>query len=95
MLSYESPVHVNPSAGTWFHSLHATSQALQPMHSVESVRKALTGKMLTSHQRIEIIEGGAPLRPTPRSMWHTSPLVSMIRTFGSSDIAIRSFADRR
>src|SRR5438270_5108401 len=30
-----------PSSDTWFHSLQATSHALQPMHSVESVRKAV------------------------------------------------------
>jgi len=28
--------HVNPSSGTWFHSLHATSQALQPMQTLGS-----------------------------------------------------------
>src|SRR6476620_1001108 len=38
VLSYERPVHVNPSLGTPFHSLHATSQALHPMHVVESVK---------------------------------------------------------
>ena len=43
VLSYENPVNANPSSGTPFHSLHATSQALQPMHSVVSVRKAVTG----------------------------------------------------
>ena len=50
VLSYERPLHLNPSAGTRLYSLQATSQALQPMHSVESVRKALVGKMLTSHE---------------------------------------------
>src|SRR6266581_7748359 len=39
VLSYEFPDHTNPSSGTWFHSLHATSQALQPMHTVGSVKK--------------------------------------------------------
>jgi hypothetical protein len=28
-----------PSSGTRFHSLHATSQALQPMHTEVSVKK--------------------------------------------------------
>src|SRR6267143_7021381 len=32
VLSYDSPVHTCPSAGRTFHSLHATSHALQPMH---------------------------------------------------------------
>src|SRR4029453_10890630 len=38
VLSYDMPVQVNPSCGTSFHSLHATSQALQPMQTVESVK---------------------------------------------------------
>src|SRR5436305_13770408 len=39
VLSYESPVKLKPSSGSWFHCLHATSQALQPMQSVVSVKK--------------------------------------------------------
>src|SRR5678815_3980267 len=31
VLSYEFPVKWSPSAGSWFHCLHATSHALQPM----------------------------------------------------------------
>src|SRR3954468_3573927 len=31
--SYDSPVHTWPSAGMRFHSLHATSHALQPMQT--------------------------------------------------------------
>src|SRR5690349_10904835 len=42
VLSYESPLQSRPSSLTPFHSLQATSQALQPMHKVESVRKAVT-----------------------------------------------------
>src|SRR4028119_482430 len=42
VLSYEFPENSNPSAGTSFHSLHATSHALQPMQSVESVKKPVT-----------------------------------------------------
>src|ERR1700730_4805265 len=38
VLSYDKPRKSNPSAGTSFHSLHATSQALHPMHSVVSVK---------------------------------------------------------
>src|SRR5215469_6614026 len=38
VLSYESPVKLNPSDGNSFHCLHATSQALQPMQSVVSVK---------------------------------------------------------
>src|SRR5215813_5236499 len=40
--------------GSWFHSLHATSQALQPMHSVTSVKKptvlAIVGPPSHSHE---------------------------------------------
>src|SRR4051812_22155664 len=39
VLSYDVPESVSPSSGTWFHSLHATSQALQPMHTDVSVKK--------------------------------------------------------
>ena len=39
VLSYDMPVRLSPSAGTAFHSLHATSQALQPMHTEVSVKK--------------------------------------------------------
>src|SRR5690348_15822117 len=37
--SYDSPVQGSPSSGTRFHSLHATSQALQPMQIDVSVKK--------------------------------------------------------
>ena len=33
----------SPESGTWFHSLHATSQALQPMHTEVSVKKPIRG----------------------------------------------------
>src|ERR671934_2597817 len=41
VLSYDMPVKTNPSSGSWFHSLQATSQALQPIQTVESVKKPL------------------------------------------------------
>src|SRR5919204_5393670 len=37
VLSYDSPVQTRPSSGTRFHSLQATSQALQPMQTEVSV----------------------------------------------------------
>src|SRR5579871_196101 len=37
------PERASPSSGTWFHSLHATSQALQPMQTVVSVKKPIRG----------------------------------------------------
>src|ERR671929_2179945 len=39
VLSYDSPVQTRPSSGTRFHSLHATSHALQPMQIDVSVKK--------------------------------------------------------
>ena len=39
VLSKLSPVKPMLSAGRLFHSLQATSQALQPMHTVVSVKK--------------------------------------------------------
>src|SRR5215472_5120168 len=34
VLSYEKPDQSKPSSLIWFHSLHATSHALQPIHNV-------------------------------------------------------------
>src|SRR5437764_12570736 len=39
VLSYELPDHSTPCCGITFHSLHATSQALQPMQTEVSVKK--------------------------------------------------------
>src|SRR4051794_542416 len=65
VLSYEWPLQSNPSAGTWFHSLHATSHALQPMQSVESVRNAV----VAMHQSFEIREGrGSAWTPARRDV---------------------------
>jgi hypothetical protein len=41
VLSYELPDQVKPWSDTWFDSLHATSQALQPMQTVKSVKKPI------------------------------------------------------
>src|SRR5664279_982229 len=43
VLSYEEPSRFSPSSGTPFHSLQATSQALQPMQIEVSVKKPLRG----------------------------------------------------
>ena len=43
LLSYDSPVKPWKSSGTLFHSLQATSHALHPMQSVESVKKPMRG----------------------------------------------------
>src|SRR3954449_10337082 len=39
VLSYDCPVQTCPSSGMTFHSLHATSHALQPMQTDVSVKK--------------------------------------------------------
>src|SRR5438105_12376010 len=43
VLSYDSPVQTSPSSGITFHSLHATSHALQPMQIDVSVKKPRRG----------------------------------------------------
>src|SRR5688572_2522196 len=43
VLSYERPSRLNPSAGTAFHSLQATSHALHPMQTLVSVKKPTRG----------------------------------------------------
>src|SRR5262245_42595283 len=48
VLSYDMPVNEKPSLGSWFHSLHATSHALHPMHSVVSVKNPLCAIALTT-----------------------------------------------
>ena len=42
-MSYDVPSRSKPSAGSWFHSLQATSQALQPMHTDVSVKNPIRG----------------------------------------------------
>ncbi len=41
LLSYDVPSMSKPWSGTSFHSLHATSQALQPMQMLVSVKNPL------------------------------------------------------
>src|SRR5215207_4957163 len=43
VLSYDMPVNPWLDSGTWFHSLQATSQALQPMQTLVSVKKPIAG----------------------------------------------------
>src|SRR5947199_3345239 len=68
VLSYDSPVHTIPSSGTRFHSLQATSQALQPMQTEVSVKKPT---------------GGSASRPyvsTPSAVFMPKPPASRGRT---------------
>jgi hypothetical protein len=44
VLSRECPVHTNPSSGTRFHSLQATSHALHPMQTDVSVKNPMRGR---------------------------------------------------
>src|SRR6185312_8358011 len=43
VLSYDRPSRLNPSAGTALHSLQATSHALQPIHTLVSVKNPTRG----------------------------------------------------
>src|ERR671935_1020239 len=44
VLSYDSPVQTRPSSGTSFHSLQATSHALQPMQTEVSVKNPIRSR---------------------------------------------------
>src|SRR5438105_10000177 len=43
VLSYLAPVQPGSFAGSWFHCLQATSQALQPIHRLVSVKNPIAG----------------------------------------------------
>src|SRR3954447_1111527 len=43
VLSIDMPVNASPSSGMAFQVLHATSQALQPMHTLVSVKNPIRG----------------------------------------------------
>ena len=43
VLSYDLPVKPCTESGIWFHSLQATSQALQPMQTEVSVKNPTRG----------------------------------------------------
>src|ERR1043166_3845127 len=59
VLSYDMPVNIIPSSGSWFHCLQATSQALQPMHRVVSVKKPLRGERLDVSSRAAVLSSRA------------------------------------
>ena len=77
VLSYDIPVNEKPSSGNWFHCLHATSHALQPMHTVVSVKKPT---VIDRDRR-------------PGRMFAVNAFDSWIDTFGSATNAINSFAE--
>src|SRR5437867_13086429 len=69
VLSYDMPLKNIPSSGNWFHCLQATSQALQPMQTVVSVKKPLG----TSHHRQIAAAFIAPFVPLERAAPHVTP----------------------
>src|SRR3954465_14497024 len=66
VLSNDMPVKLSPSSGTEFHSLHATSQALQPMQMLVSVKKP--------------IRGGASVWPASRATSCSGPYSIFLRS---------------
>src|ERR1700759_587178 len=61
VLSNDMPDRFSPSSGTMFHSLQATSQALQPMQTEVSVKKPIRGGC--SSQPARPAGSGPPVRP--------------------------------
>src|SRR5256885_2679082 len=63
VLSWLSPLS-SPTppfaAGSWFHSLHATSHALQPMHTVVSVKNpmgsGISGPLHVADERLALVD---------------------------------------
>src|SRR2546429_7437954 len=59
-LSRESPAIPPFAAGSWFHSLHATSHALQPMHTVVSVKNpmgsGISGPLHVADERLALVD---------------------------------------
>src|ERR1700730_8305678 len=61
VLSKLLPVKVRPSLGNWFHCLHATSQALQPMQRVVSVKNPMICATSRSGWGTSLLTGGKAL----------------------------------
>ena len=82
VLSYDMPSRSKPDSGTAFHSLQATSQALQPMQTLVSVKNPIRGRrvvqpasgagssgpyrLLPSGMVTRFSRGPSPLRPAGR-----------------------------
>src|SRR4051812_29132020 len=73
VLSYDSPVQTRPSSGITFHSLHATSHALQPMQIDVSVKKPMRGC------------SSSPYVPTTSSSVAKSLMTAAARELGGRD----------
>ncbi len=80
VLSNDMPVSFSPSSGTAFHSLQATSQALQPMQTDVSVKKPIRGGC--SPYPARAAGSGPPVRPGSSSATLTSHLRA--RLFGDA-----------
>src|SRR5438270_3727484 len=70
VLSRDLPLNPLIDIGTWFHSLHATSQALQPMQIEVSVKKPIDrGAPVASWERVSTrwltIVGGPAITAQP------------------------------
>src|SRR2546428_13004785 len=74
------------SAGSWFHSLHATSHALQPMHTVVSVKNpmasGMSGPLHVADERLAFVDrhvgipdpGGEVVDHVARAQTHPAPV---------------------
>src|SRR5260370_41273582 len=74
------------SAGSWFHSLHATSHALQPMHTVVSVKNPMasdiSGLLHVADERLALVDrhvgiadpGGEIVDHVAHAQAHPSPM---------------------
>src|SRR3989442_4685711 len=74
------------AAGSWFHSLHATSHALQPMHTVVSVKNpkgsGISGLLHVADERLAFVDrhvgithpGGEVVDDVPRGEAHPAPV---------------------
>src|SRR3954470_2739901 len=72
------PVSSRPSSGIAFHSLHATSHALQPMHTDVSVKKPMRGGA-SAYPAARATSGCGPesrLRPGPAAAVSMSSVMS-------------------
>src|SRR4051794_5575810 len=83
VLSYDIPDNASPSSGTWFHSLHAPSHALQPMQTLVSVKKPIRVAVTPSQLPSRLVgDAGAPAvvldEPVP---------VGAVRTPAGADVA--------
>ena len=66
VLSYELPLNPFGAAGIPFHSLHATSHALQPMHSVTSVKKPFAEAIVSRYPPLAPLTQGTEHPPVVR-----------------------------